>query len=43
MTLTNLTRIPVALAQRGYEVVIGRDCRFQVGEELRRLGYGAGL
>lgn len=43
MTPTNLKRIPVALARRGYEVVIGRGCRFQVGEELRRLGYGAGL
>jgi len=40
---TNLKRIPVALARRGYEVVIGKGCRFHVGEELRRLGYGAGL
>ena len=40
---TNLKRIPVALAQRGYEVVIGRGCRFHVGEELQRLGYGSGL
>ena len=43
MTATNLQRIPVALAQRGYEVVIGKGCRFHLGEELRRLGYGAGL
>ena len=43
MTPTSLTRIPVALTRRGYEVVIGRGSRFQVGEELRRLGYGAGL
>ena len=43
MATTNLKRIPVALAQRGYEVVIGKGCRFHVGEELQRLGYGAGL
>lgn len=43
MAAPNLTRIPVALAQRGYEVVIGKSCRLHVGEELRRLGYGAGL
>ena len=43
MAITNLKRIPVALVHRGYEVVIGRGFRFQVGEELRRLGYGAGL
>ena len=43
MAATNLKRIPVALARRGYEVVIGKGCRFHVGEELRRLGYGAGL
>ena len=43
MATTNLKRIPVALAQREYEVVIGRGCRFHVGEELQRLGYGAGL
>ena len=42
MTTTNVQRIPVALAQRGYEVVVGRGCRFHVGEELRQLGYGAG-
>jgi len=40
---TNLNRIPVALAQRGYEVVVGRGCRLHVGEALQRLGYGAGL
>ena len=43
MATTNLKRIPVALAQRGYEVVIGNGCRFHVGEELQRLGYRAGL
>ena len=43
MTTANLQRIPVALAQRGYEVVIGRGCLVQVGEELQRLGYGPGL
>ncbi len=43
MTTTTLKRIPVALGQGGYEVVIGRGCRFHVGEALQRLGYGAGL
>lgn len=43
MATTNLNRIPVALAQRGYEVVVGRGCRLHVGEALQRLGYGAGL
>ena len=38
-----LQRVPVALAQGGYEVVIGRGCRLQLGEALQRLGYGAGL
>ena len=43
MATTNLKRISVALPQGGYEVVIGSSGRFHVGEELGRLGYGAGL
>ena len=38
----NVCRIPVALAHKGYEVVIGAHCRYSVGRELQQLGCSDG-
>lgn len=43
MVTAKMQRIPVALEQRGYQVVIGGGCWNQIGEELKGLGYGPGL